>query len=170
MSSVADSHARMSLTRAERQVSLGPVQVSGLSICESFASFDRNTCSWRTYPVFSGEASRKYSLGWPRAAMTRNGIAYQLQALEPHINARDSGLLPTPVANYRSGRGDNKRQGGRSLKSAIKLRPILAPEYSDLREEAHRLAEEAAKIRGQLNPLFVEWLLGFPIMWSALKP
>ena len=53
----------------------------GLSSPESFASFDPDTCLWKTFqPSLHGE-SMPYLGRWYRSGMTQNGTAYRLPPL-----------------------------------------------------------------------------------------
>jgi hypothetical protein len=37
-------------------------------------------------------------------------------------------------------------------------------------ETSNGLAQESMKINGSLDPAFVEYLMGYPIGWTVLKP
>lgn len=100
--------------------------------------------------------SEQYSATWQKQGLMRNGAVYQQPPLEPHTNENASGsLLPTPRA------GDYK--GATSATAAAQARARgFSPNLPEL------IAEEANG--GRLNPLWVEWLMGFPIGASDLKP
>lgn len=62
------------------------------------------------------------------------------------IKGTDSGLLPTPVArDWKSGRASRATHERNS-------RPL------------------SEHIGGNLNPTWVEWLIGWPVGWTELKP
>jgi hypothetical protein len=78
---------------------------SGPSSQGSFAHYDPDSCSWRTSQVCLSGDLETWSETWPRAGMTRNGIAFQRQPLAPLTDETGSGLWPTP----------DTHQGGRTL-------------------------------------------------------
>lgn len=96
----------------------------------------------------------EYSETWPRSGMTRNGIAYQLPTLAHLTGATESGLWPTPSA--RDGKGarlpETMAKTGRN------------PDSNSLPD-----AVEFRGAPGRLNPLWVEWLMGYPVGWTGLK-
>src|SRR6185436_8568252 len=68
--------------------------------------------SWKTSRHSAAEDSVLFSETWPHSGMTRNGIAYQLPRLVPHMFASACGLWPTPD------RGLAKSSGSRNLKGS----------------------------------------------------
>lgn len=76
---------------------------SGGRCYEPFAWYDHVTQSWRTWQCCFIEGWELYSEGWPKAGMTRNGIAYRLLTSELNTNEKESGYLPTPVASQGGG-------------------------------------------------------------------
>lgn len=95
----------------------------------------------------------------------------------------DVRLWPTPHASCSTGAGAQGRQGGINLQTAVKLWPT--PCSSQWKGTSHggsksqkydnetsrlkgdnRLFENGAS--GQLNPVWVEWLMGFPLGWTDL--
>lgn len=86
------------------------------------------------------------------------------------------GMWPTPKAQNATGaaiHGD----GGLDLQTAVML---ATPQARDFRTGSTARWEEARKglkscnlndqIGGQLNPTWVEWLMGWPLGWTDLKP
>ena len=124
----------------------------GPSLPVSLASYDPATCSWRTSQDSFVADLIVYSATWPRSGMMRSGTAYPLPPLVPYISGTESLFWPTPTANNRSGGAALTKWGGSTARS--KLRRIVTPE----------------ELNGPLNPEFCEWLMGFPIGWSALMP
>ncbi len=108
-SSAEASPVKTSPSPARGPGSTVSARVFGPSSQGLLASFDPDTSSWRTSQLsleVSGLA--EFSETWPRAGMTRSGIAYLLRPLAPLTGGIGSGLLPTPRATYgdRGGRGD----------------------------------------------------------------
>src|SRR4051812_35569144 len=83
----ADSLVRTCRSPALVEGWTAPDQVSGLRCGASFSSFDRATSSWRTSQLCLDGDLAEFSETWPRAGMTRSGIAYPLKPLAPTTNA-----------------------------------------------------------------------------------
>jgi len=121
--------------------------------------------------------------------MMRNGIAYRLQPLVPRISGTGFSLWPTAKATDGS-------KGSRSLEGAMKelnrgknfdlgmaVRMWPTPRSADAKRGpdygatanhqggANLLGAVKAcgQVSGQLNPTWVEWLMGFPLGWTDLE-
>jgi hypothetical protein len=119
--------------------------------------------------------------------MTRNGKAYELPMLAPHIEENESGSWPTPDASMgNGGRTGPSRESGahqKTLEHAVKMWPTPSANQqgggvtglnggSGARKKVHAMVgrEEGLKMTGgQLNPTWVEWLMGYPSGWTDLK-
>jgi DNA (cytosine-5)-methyltransferase 1 len=97
-------------------------------------------------------------------------------------------LLPTPDASQRGPTKDYnpqaKSQSGRTLQSFAAKFPT--PQASDNRDRGNMsnpsvqrrvaigkqisLSQSVHPTSGQLNPTWVEWLMGWPLEWTDLKP
>jgi hypothetical protein len=145
----------------------------GLSSPDLLASYDPDTFSWRTSQGSLFEEWELFSATWPRAGMTRNGTAYRLPPSAPHIYERGSSFWPTPIADSASGRTTPYSQGGVPLQVAVRWRTPQAGEGNGGGQdpEKRKAGGHSVYLRdqvgpGQLNPLWVEWLMGFPIGWT----
>jgi hypothetical protein len=98
MSSAADSPARTSALPVEAQALMESAQGSGSTLTDSLASYDHASSSWKTSQLSLLEEWDESSVIWPRAGMTRNGIAYRRQPLAPLTAGTVSGSWPTPDA------------------------------------------------------------------------
>ncbi len=114
----------------------------GRSTPELLARYDPATSSWRTSQLCLDGALAEFSETWPRSGTMRNGTAYQLPPLVPLTDEIGSGLWPTPKEQNARGAGEVHGDGGPSLDVAV---------------------------GGSLNPTWVEWLMGFPLGWTALE-
>jgi len=142
----------------EEKESAEPDQDSGLSSLESLAKFDPDSSSWKTpqYSLLGGLES--FSETWPRWGTMRNGECWVRQTWEPRTKEIGSGLWPTPTArDYRGSFSPDSQ--------AFKDR-LNHPRGVNLVEEMQRRTGEP----GLLNPPFLEWLMGWPIGWTELKP
>ncbi len=225
-SSVGDSPVRTSATPASEQASKANGAGCGPSSIESFANYDRDTCSWRTSELCLFGGWIEFSETWPMAGMMRNGIAYRRQPLVPRISdivcsyspdgteqAPDAAagiVWPTPDAMGSStldnrhcydrirptlgkaaimwptpksspsgpdyARTDRKDSGGDDLATAAARFPT--PQARDWKGQSQRgsysegakdCLPNALQSGGQLNPTWVEWLMGFPLGWTDLE-
>jgi hypothetical protein len=98
MSYVEASPARISRLPGQAPGCPVPVQDSGGRWLEPFAWYDRPTRSWRTWQRSLFGGWEPFSETWPRAGMTRNGIAYQRRPLAPLTKEIASGSWRTPGA------------------------------------------------------------------------
>ena len=70
-------------------------------------------------------------------------------------------MWPTPHANCSTGAGTQGRMGGLNLQTAVKSLPTpTANRWDALQSHGVNV------VSGQLNPTWVEWLMGFPIGWT----
>ena len=151
----------------------GNAQDYGLSSPVSFANYDPDMSSWRTSQgsLFGGWA--EFSETWPRSGTTRSGTAYRLPPSAPHIYELASSFWPTPIADSASGRTTPYSQGGIPLQVAVRWRTPQASEGSGggQNPEKRKAQGHSVNLRdqvgsGQLNPMWVEWLMGCPLGWT----
>lgn len=171
------SHASPSPTPAEgkhRTMSGG----SGPSFTGSFAWYDLASCLWRTFRLYLDGASEMFSVTWPRAGMTRSGIAYQRQPLVPRISETGSSWWRTPQAwNAQQGPKSRKlfdkaRRTGQHAITLVDQVRWPTPRSSDSNgpgEHGTGGQDLRTAAGGLLNPEWVEWLMGFPAGWTALE-
>jgi hypothetical protein len=118
----------------------------------SLAKYDHDSRSWRTAQRSLLGDSEGYSETWPRWGTTVAGELYLLPTPELRTEGSESGLWPTPTAH-------NAKEGGHPSEHG--------------RNTATLTAQAAGGVPTQpmtLNPEWVEWLQGWPRMWTALKP
>ena len=187
ISSAADSPAKTSATPESALASTASARGSGVSTPESFANYDPATSSWRTSQRSLLGGWSEWSETWPRAGMTRSGIAYRLPPLVPLTDVTGFSLWPTPVVNdSRNGANETaarkpggKHHSGTTLVDAVRLM-YPTPTARDYRapgtpERLARAQEESSRgqplteaVGGLLNPTWVEWLMGYPLGWTDL--
>ena len=108
-------------------------------------SFDRATSSWRTSAPLLFEDFAESSETLPPWGWMQNGSLYELPTPARPIAENGSSLLPTPTASdARAHHSD-----------AIRFDSLSAWLRSRFGFPAH------------LNPRFVEWMMSFPIGWTA---
>lgn len=160
---------------------------SGQNIFASSKKSDPSISSSKTYRPFALADWERYSGHSLRSGMMLNGIVSPLLPLAPLTDETEYGLWPTPKANDPQKRGNfdvfNPRNG---LPAAVKLWPT--PTSSDNRDRGcmqdtcvqRRVAlgkqiglSTAVKLTtqaGTLNPMWVEWLMGYPCGYTDLQP
>ena len=176
MSSREDFPVRTSVQPEKEQESTANVPGCGVTWRESFAKFDHNSSSWRTPQCSLLAGLDVFSETWPRWGMMRAGECSELSIWEPPTSAKGSGLWPT----IRSTDGD---RGGRGdLIQAIRgnenshFRPWPTPTARDWKSGTgaqKRLGHAlplSSQVGGQLNPPWVELLMGWPLDWTCATP
>ena len=164
---------------------------SGLSLPESFASYDRDTSSWRTSGLSLFGGWMQFSESFPRAGMMRSGNVYQLPPLVPRISGTGSGSWPTPDTGGFRSEGSvsmlakmdvtEEEFRGMAYRAPKKAKDRLWPtptardwrsdksQKSDSEQYGKKGKPLPRAVGGQLNPTWVEWLMGYPSGWTALK-
>ncbi len=175
---------------------------SGPPSLELFATLDRDGLWQKTYPDCSplmlDGSSEAFCETWPRAGMTRSGIAYQRPPLAPLTDATASGLWPTPTEDGNYNRKGASAKSGDGLATAVAMWPTPRAEYDSGRHRGRPDTLHSAvktwptptsadgmggpgssgrdggpnlrsAVNGSLNPTWVEWLMGYPLGWTVLK-
>ena len=171
IASPADFLARTSATPGKWPESVKEQGVDcGLNICDSFAVLSRDLSSWKTSQVCLTGELEQFSGTWPRAGMMRNGIACQRLPLAPPTYEIEFSYLPTPDASlggfskgsasmdttsWWNKENTGKRKSGASIGSSLRW--------------CREFIREHLRTGGELNPEWIEALMGFPIGWSDLK-
>jgi len=162
----------------------------GASTPDSFASYDPATSSWRTSAPFLFEAWDECSVTWPTQGTTRNGRAFSHPTWERHTDAIVSGLWPTPCTTdaknvpYQNGKGGKRypmllgavapermwpTPTSRDWKDGSAQACANVPANGLLGRVVHVSSPSDPPVSGSLNPQFCEWLMGYPIGWTALE-
>ena len=152
--------------------------------------YDPDTHCWKTSQGTLVSDSVTCLQTWPRAGMTRNGIAYQLQPSAHRTCATEYSLSlhaqtwPTPTAHLAK-EGGYPAEGNRNTQTLTYQVMWPTPTASSWGNEGSRNliqqhveqgditeAEKRQMISGnggKLNPTWVEWLMGFPTGWTDLE-
>jgi hypothetical protein len=181
---------------ASRSVSLesaGGGQTSatcGRKPSSAFAWFDHDThCLKMCQDYLIADIFQPSSVIFPKAGTMQNGVLYRQPRLERRISGIVSGLLPKPTGrDRRSGKASEETmsRNARPLNEVVKHYPTPVAsgklnggtrDFQRLQElaDAGQISEDerrsmSAGNGGELNPGFVEWLMGFPQGWTALEP
>lgn len=178
---VGDSRARTSATQESVPVLTEIAVDYSLKSSASLARWNPDSLSWRTSQLCLAGEWEEFSGSWPRSGLIQNGIAYQLPSLVPRTSGTGCFYWPTPRANestetWEAIQKRKKRTGNAqiNLTALVKLWPTPTSRmYKDNGKspsELNRNSETlATKAGGQLNPQWVEWLMGFPLGWTDLS-
>ncbi len=183
------SRARGSAAPDLVAASTAQAPVSGGMPTESFARFDPGTSGWKIPPDLLTTDSMPFSGRWPRSGSMRNGVAYQQPPLAPLTGATGSGFLPTPTA------GDAKQSGSRNTPASSahpgltltdwirgdggtgRLMPTpchtdwkIASKPGQRRRQLTDPAKGVVPAGGRVSACLHEWMMGWPIGWTALEP
>jgi hypothetical protein len=185
--------ARTLASQEKAQASTARDPASGLKWHASLARFDPDSCSWRTVqPSLFGDLGES-SVTWPRSGMTAGGGCWERPTLAHRTGASAFGLWPTPSASdpqlerrgrhgqhYQTSSGTVRRMnpdGSSSnlgLPAAVRMWPTPTGQDAKNNGAASQMERNTkplnAEVGGPLNPTWVEWLMGWPLEWTDLKP
>lgn len=179
MSSLEDSPVRTYPLPESAQESKGNARDCGQSSQESLAKFDPVSRSWRTAQLSLFGGSVEFSETWPKWGSTRNGecwaqpthvgIAERRRSITIALESGSSQKIVTP-----HGMSNGQGQGGGEFDKAARKMPT--PTVQDSANNGGPSQSERntpplnALVGGKLNPMWVEWLMGWPLGWTDLKP
>jgi len=152
------------------------------------ARFDQDMHLWRTVQCSLLEDLNESLQTLPQWGMTVGGELYLLPTLVQSTNENEYGLslVPTPTsstgeANHNSPSTLAGKRYTMNLAGFAQKYPILnmwgTPKAQDSRHALRdrgkgNLGEQVSGLHngGKLNPPWVEWLMGWPLGWTDLKP
>ena len=156
MSSVEASPARTFQSLGGGQASPGSDPAYGLSFHALLARFDRDSSSWKIPQLLLFADSGQSLETWPHWGSMRNGVC--LARTKPALFTEGIGFgfsVPTPRASQWKTRRWAVRHGN----------------YANLENLPSDQPHLFSHLTGQLiNPEWLEWLMGWPVGWAALKP
>lgn len=148
------------------------------------AKYDPNASLWRTAQCSFLEDLNESLATLPRSGMTRDGLLWELPMLEQTTRETESGLSeswPTPrscsamAATITPESAWSKKRNA-NLKTIVGKRMFPTPTCHNSKEGAYPAEYSrntptlATHAGGKLNPMWVEWLMGWPLGWTDLKP
>lgn len=195
-SSAAAFPAKTSAQPDEVQALRAKEAVYGKKCSESFARFDHATRSWRTAQCSLLGDLEPYSEVWPKAGIMLRGWCWEPTRSEHLISGSGCGFsrrTPDGVSFFHTPNCSGLDGGSNSRKALKKRHRHLfptptcaqAPNSGSNTKGPKSLMEvsktnwspgapwpvETLPLRGgQLNPMWVEWLMGWPLGWTDLKP
>ena len=181
MSYLAGFHAKTSVPLEKAQALTESAAECGEKWRASFTKYSPATHSWKTHQCSLLGDLDEFLETWPQWGLMRDGECWEQRMLEQNIRGTESGLLlPTPVS-IDSGSGRFNTSIGSSVQRptlALMARKNLWPtptahnakETNAPSESERNTPTLAAQAGGSLNPMWVEWLMGWPLKWTDLKP
>jgi hypothetical protein len=152
----------------------------------SFTKYNLYTHSWKTHQCSLLGDLEEFSETWPQWGLMRDGECWEQRTLEQTIRGTEFGLSPNGVDSFHTP-NTTGLDGGSNSRKALKKKLEKYPTpntgmYRNLnynkelcikRAEKHQTdlaMVSIMKFGGQLNPTWVEWLMGWPLQWTDLKP
>jgi hypothetical protein len=154
MSSQEVSHVKTCLQQEKAQDLMESDQDSGEKWQGSFAKYNPDTHSLRTPQCLLFEDSTEFCAILPKWGLMLDGELWEQQTLVQSTREIESGLSPTPPPHDNwptptTPSGGGNCGGSGAYKNAIK---------------------NGTHIPHSINPNLYEWLMGWPIGWTDLKP
>ena len=175
--------ARISAQQDEAQELTESDQECGNTWQGSLARLDPDTSLWRTAQCSLLEDLELSLQTFPRWGSMQNGALYPLPTLVQTISVKESGLEPnnetffhTPNTTGMDGGSNNRKALKKRLEwptptsSEHKFRLKGDTQASKCLEARARRGELQSGASGALNPTWLEWLMGWPLGWTDLKP
>ena len=187
IASMRDSLAK-TLALLESKVVLAKEPDRGFTAksCVLLASFDRDSCSWKTLQQSFLTDSEPFSATWPRWGMTAAGSAYAHPMWERRITETDGLHWPTVGVRGFTNDGDLMALGrmcesleemnGMAYRAALKKKAQYWPtptnhnhkETGAPSQMSRNTVQLGGLVGGQLSPDWVSWLMGFPIGFAQI--
>lgn len=134
-------------------------------------------CPLTTWERRIGESGGGASLPTPSASSygsNKGGAAGRMGKARPSLETMPrQALWPTPKASDGQKGGPNSVHGNGSLSLPAAVRQWATPTSRDWKSGSHGAQGNSRplseQIGGSLSPMWVEWLMGYPIGWTALE-
>jgi hypothetical protein len=170
---LAGFHAKTSHPQARAQELTGSEAACGEKWRASFTKYDPDMRSWKTHQCLLLGDLEPFLETWPQWGLMRDGECWEQRTLEQTIRGTESGLSPNGVDSFHTPNCTGL-DGGSNSRKALKKRMETWPtprafmhKDSTVDRGKFNLGE---KVGGKLNPTWVEWLMGWPLGWTDLKP
>ena len=128
---------------------------------------------YKTWPTPKAMDSRSAGPGTKDETLTRRAESQFGVNLAEAVQMDVRKLWPTPTrSDGMGGPGHSGRVGGVNLRTTVTFPTPCARDWKDgafPAEYERNTPTLATHAGGQLNPQFVEWLMGFPLNWTEVK-
>ena len=182
-----DFHAKTLAQQEKVQVLTESDQECGEKWQGSFTKYDQDSHSWKTHQCSLLGDLDEFSGTWPQWGLMRDGECWEQQTLERTIRGTGFGLSPNGVDSFHTPNTTGLDGGSNSRKALKKkMEKWPTPQASDNRDRGNMsnpsiqrrvaigkqimLSQSVDPNSGQLNPTWVEWLMGWPLGWTDLRP
>ena len=183
MSSAGDSHAPTFHVPVKARESKVKKADSGQKWHESLAKYNHDSRSWRTHQCLLFEDSTECLETFPRWGMMRDGELWEQSTQVLRTDEIESGLWPTATAGDSKNAANrtatrhnpnSKHHSGTTLVDAVRMWPTPTAQDSKNNGAPSQMDRNTkplnAEVGGSLNPIWVEWLMGWPLGWTDSKP
>ena len=166
-------HAKTSQQQGKGQESTVSDLECGEKWQGSFTKYDQDMRSWKTHQCSLLGDLDEFSETWPTWGLMRDGECWEQQTLEQTIRGTGYGLSPNGVDSFHTPNttgldgGSNSR---RALRKKMNQWPTPVTRALNKRDSPGLALLVGAETGGKLNPTFTEWLMGWPLEWTELKP
>lgn len=147
----------------------------GTKCCESSSKYAPAMSLSKTAPSYAAGVCTLSSTDLPKQGIMRHGRCWELPTSALRTSERECGFLPkryagmmwlTPMAKD----GLRTKFKLESLVSHWKKHPRSNLAEQVALREMEKYRAEHGPHGGMLNPSWVDWLMGVPILWSGLQP
>ena len=173
-----DFHVK-TLAQQEKAQELKASEVEcGRTWQELLAKYDQNTALWKTAQCSLLEDLEQSLEIWPRWGSMRNGECFRQPMLVQITAEKEYGLserIPNNLDIFHTPCTTGLDGGSNSRKALKKRREKMPTPLSSDYKGVQRMRDNhqndlAAVVGGPVNPIFSEWLMGWPLGWTDLKP
>ena len=186
---VEGSPAKTSQSLESKKDWMVNVQDFGLKCTELLAKYDQEKSLWKTRQCSLFEDLIESQVTFPKSGMTVDGQLWELMMSKHPIKEKECGLsdienkngegyslkYPTPTAHDAKGcfsPGALVRKDGKSRMDQL-ANFVVYGDFNQVRDSRLYPLDskaETTKPNCELNPDWTEWLMGWPIGWTSLKP
>ena len=184
---LAAFHAKTSAQQEKAQELMENEAECGEKWRASFTKYDPDSSLWKTHQCSLLGDLDEFSETWPQWGLMRDGECWEQQMLAQTIKGTEFGLSPNGVDTFHTPTTTGL-DGGSNSRKALKKRmeKLPTPKCSDSRHAISRhitnpngmwkgnlgevIMSTLPPTTGRLNPTWVEWLMGWPLGWTDLKP
>jgi hypothetical protein len=174
-SSVGAFPARTSAVQDRGAVCPEIAQGFGLRCCALLAKFGLRMSSPKTLRIYAPGGWMSSSKGLPTWGLMQHGVCWELGTLAPPTSENVCGsLLPTPTGAGNEGSPSMQKWPAHRALARLMPTPIASDRNGDRPRGAGSLArgggQRLTRVPGGGFIALREWMMGWPIGWSALEP
>jgi len=154
---LADFRAKTSVSQEKEKESIQKEVDYGEKWRGSLGKYDHPSHSWKIHQCSLIEGLETFSEAFAKSGTMRNGEYFPLAHLVHHIHEKECSLWPTPMRSDYKGPQKNTFK----TKNGSWIVRRKSGEYG---------AKLTDALGGKPNPMWSEWLMGWPLNWTELRP